>query len=73
MCFDQIAQPQLIAAGLRTLADLELSRLDGVAIDLAAQFKRNGEEGGCWLSHGGVAVSCQLAWKLQRETIPTLS
>lgn len=47
MCFDQIAQTQLIAAGLRTLADLELSRLDSVAIDLAAQFKRNGEEGGC--------------------------
>ena len=40
---DKIAQAQLVAEDLRTLADLELFRLDSIAIDLAAQFKRNGE------------------------------
>jgi hypothetical protein len=58
MCFDQVAQPQLIAAGLRTLADLELSRLESVVIDLVAHFQRNGEKGGFGSSHVSDAVSC---------------
>lgn len=65
---DKIAQAQLVAEDLRTLADLELFRnFESVGIDLITQLKCNGEKGGFWWNHGGDAASCQLAHNIQGE------
>ena len=45
-----------------SLVDLELSRLESLAIDLVAHFKRNGEKGGCWSSHDSAAASQSRVW-----------